>query len=81
MVMALAMLPPIAAVTQTRGESDPADLSGLEGSGIAAKLACVGCAGAILGVSGGSIGGFIVWGALYPEVYGACAYLCYDAFS
>jgi hypothetical protein len=39
------------------------------------------CAAAIIGIAGGSVGGFVLLGTLYPELYGACAYQCYYAFS
>ncbi len=82
MLLGLALLHPVAAGTATPFESaQRTDVSEIEGTGIAAKLACLGCAGAIVGISGGSIGGAILMGALYPEFFGACAYLCYDAFS
>ena len=82
MLLGLALLQPVAAGTRTPIESaQPTEVSEVEGSGIAGKLACFGCAGAIVGISGGSIGGAILMATVYPEFFGGCAYLCYDAFS
>lgn len=82
MLLGLALLQPVAAGTNTSMESaQPTEVSEVEGSGIDGKLACFGCAGAIVGLSGGSIGGAILMGSLYPGFFGGCAYLCYEAFS
>ena len=82
MLLGLLLLHPLAPGTGIPTESTQVtDLGEIQGSGLAAKLACLGCAGAIVGISGGSIGGAILLGALYPEFFGGCAYLCYDAFS
>jgi len=82
MLLGLTVLQPFAAGPGSPIQSaEPTEVSEVEGSGIAGKLACFGCAGVIVGISGGSIGGAILMGTLYPEFFGGCAYLCYDAFS
>jgi hypothetical protein len=82
MLLGLTVLQPLAAGPGTPIESAQAtEVSAVEGSGIDGMLACFGCAGVIVGISGGSIGGAILMGTLYPGFFGGCAYLCYDAFS
>lgn len=82
LVLALfAVLATHAVTSMSRPAPVAAPLAEVVGGDGGAKLACFGCASTLIAVGGGSIGGMLVYATLFPEAYGACAYLCLTAFA
>ncbi len=83
-ILVLALLAILTAQTvalMSRPAPAPPPLAEIAGGDWGSKLACFGCASTLVAVGGGSIGGILVYATLFPEAYGACAYVCVTAFA
>jgi hypothetical protein len=61
--------------------SGPAEVESLGGAGVFDKVVCLGCAAALLGGGGATLGGLLLEATFFPEAVGACAYTCIVAFT
>lgn len=57
------------------------DVAGVEGQGLLAKAACIGCMAGILAAGGSSIIGLVVIAAAFPEAVALCGFGCAVAFA
>ena len=58
----------------------PVAVEEVHGAGVWDRALCLACGAGIFGVAGMTIGGFIVAGAMYPNMVAACGLQCLVAF-
>lgn len=74
-------------VLATAGLTPPSPVLGdgsvesVAGAGILDRVVCLGCAAALFGAGGATLGGMLLEATFFPEAFGACAYTCVVAFS